>query len=319
MSFFPATEPLSTTPDASRYLRALEQAATSPAAAKDPIVWSLDDAASYWVPDWRPPSAKCKTLPADAVMGMVTRAFLIQYRTFPPVSVFFGSLHRLRVSPNGSDLPYQSISAHGYCYAAHMAYAPTVEQMPDIFHSTGLRAVAERQFIRCGISPCEKSESLLGRCLPKADFDNAKRSGILRPTRDMMVSPLSLLVTRLASWRTQLPYIAVRDGKRHAKALYSPYWVHEAITSVAHLVPALLLDADRQLLMRENVAMLMKLYLAMRRRIQAEPLARLRQWTSLLIRTRTEYVVEKVWRNSGARPGMMGDIPLPFDVRPKRM
>ena len=319
MSFFPATEPLSATPDASRYLQALEQAATNPTATKDPIAWSLDDAASYWLPDWRPPSAKCKTLPADAVMGMVTRAFLIQYRAFLPVAIFFGSLQRLRVSPNGSDLPYQSINAHGFCYAAHMAYAPPVEQVADHYHSTGLRAIAERQFFRCGISLCVKSESLIGRCVPQSDFANARRSGVLRPTRDMLVSPLSLLVTRLSNWRTQLPYIAVRDGKRHVKALYCPYWVCEAMTSLARFVPALLLDPDRQLLMRENVAMLMKLYLAMRRRVQAKPMSELRRWMSPQIRTRTDYVVEKVWLNSGARPGMAADIPLPFDVRPKRM
>lgn len=319
MLFFPATEPLSTTPNAGRYLRALEQAATNPSASGDSIPWSIDDAALYWAPDWKPPSLKSKTLPADAVMGMVTRAFLIQYGTFLPVGVFFRTLQCLRVSPNGQDGPYQSISAHGFCYAAHMAYAPPVEQVKDGFHGTGLRAIAERHVYRCGLPDCNKSESLLGRCLPHVDLENARRSGMLRPTRDMMVSPLSLLVTRLACWRTQLPYIAGRDGERHLKALFSPYWVHEAITNLAHMVPALLLDPDRQILMRQNVAMLMALYVAMRRRVLDEPMARLRAWTSPHIRNRTDYVVEKVWRASGARAGLAADIPLPFDVRPKRM
>jgi len=319
MLFFPATEPLSSTPDANRYLRALEQAATNPSASGDSIAWSIDDAAAYWAPDWKPPSPKSKTLPADAVMGMVTRAFLIQYGTFMPIEVFFRTLQCLRVSPNGGDGPYQSISAHGFCYAAHMAYAPPVEQVRESFHRTGLRAIAERHAYRCGLQDCSKSETLLGRCLPHVDLENARRSGILRPTRDMMVSPLSLLVTRLACWRTQLPYIAGRDGERHLKALLSPYWVHEAITNLAHMIPALLLDPDRQILMRHNIAKVMPLYVAMRRRVQDEPMALLRVWTSPHIRDRTEYVVERIWRASGARPGLAADTPLPFEVQPKRL
>jgi hypothetical protein len=132
MLFFPATEPLSSTPDANRYLRALEQAATNPSASGDSIAWSIDDAAAYWAPDWKPPSPKSKTLPADAVMGMVTRAFLIQYGTFMPIEVFFRTLQCLRVSPNGGDGPYQSISAHGFCYAAHMcAHTTATLVAPD--------------------------------------------------------------------------------------------------------------------------------------------------------------------------------------------
>jgi len=317
MLFFPATEPLSTTPDASRYLRALEQAATIPRASGDSVAWSIEDAATYWAPDWKPPSAKSKTLPADAVMGMVTAAFLMQYGTFLPIGFFFRALQGLRVSPNGQDRPYQSISAHGFCYAAHMAYAPPVDQMRDGFHGTGLRAMAERYVYRCGFEDCGESESLIGHCVPRVDFENARRAGILRPTRDMLVSPLSLLVTRLSCWRTQRPYIAVRDGERHFKALFSPYWVHEAITTLAHMVPSLLLDADRQILMRQNVAMLMPLYVAMRRRLHDEPIARLRAWTSRQIRNRTDYVVEKVWRASGARPGLPVRIPLETIDKPK--
>jgi hypothetical protein len=188
MLFFPATEPLSSTPDANRYLRALEQAATNPSASGDSIAWSIDDAAAYWAPDWKPPSPKSKTLPADAVMGMVTRAFLIQYGTFMPIEVFFRTLQCLRVSPNGGDGPYQSISAHGFCYAAHMAYAPPVEQVRESFHRTGLRAIAERHAYRCGLQDCSKSETLLGRCLPHVDLENARRSGIRRPVHRQEVS-----------------------------------------------------------------------------------------------------------------------------------
>jgi hypothetical protein len=93
---------------------------------------------------------------------------------------------------------------------------------------------------------------------------------------------------RESFWRTQLPYIAVRDGERHLKALRSPYWVHEAITNLAHMIPALLLDPDRQILMRHSTAKVMPLYVAMRRRVQDEPMALLRVWTSPHIRDRTE-------------------------------
>jgi hypothetical protein len=151
-------------------------------------------------------------------------------------------------------MPYEGVSPHGFCYAAHLAFAPDGQAIREQLQDTGYRALAEKQGVRCDDALCRQSESMLGRCIPQAVFDNTRRSGFLLPTRKLDASPLALLITRLSSWRTSQPYIAVRHGTEHIKCLYAPYWVYDAIRNLSRIIPALLTDRDRQALIRFTVA-----------------------------------------------------------------
>jgi hypothetical protein len=112
--------------------------------------------------------------------------------------------------PDGG--PYAGVSPHGFCYAAHLAFAPDGEGIREWLQDTGFRALAETHGTRCDDPACRWSESMLGRCLPRAAFDNARRAGLLISTRKIDASPLTLLITRLSGWRSRLPSIAVRQG-----------------------------------------------------------------------------------------------------------
>lgn len=254
MSCFPSFEPLSDSPDTNRYERALQAAAGRFSGSESCGTWSLDDAAAFWLPGWRPPTKKLETLPADGVMGLATKAFATLAGELPLVGPLFAALGALQ-APHWSTVgPYHGMSAHSLCCAAHMAFGPGSDTIGEQFHGTGFRALAEKRASRCNMPDCQESESMLGRCLPRPAFDAASRSGLLRPSRAIDAGPLALLITRLACWRTSLPYIAVRDGEQHFKFLSCPYWVHDAVTNLAHLVPRLLVDPETQLLIRSAVA-----------------------------------------------------------------
>lgn len=304
MSFFPSPEPLSAVPAPGRYEQMLLRAAGRGIGTDTPQAWSIDDAAAFWLPGWQPPSREHETLPADGVMGLATRAFLSLCRDLPPIGPLFASLSKLPrfVRPREYS-PYEGVSPHGFCYAAHLAFAPNGQAIREQLHDTGYRTLAETQAVRCDEPACKESESMLGRCIPQAAFDNARRSGLLLPTRKLDASPLTLLITRLSSWRTRRPYIAVRQATTHTKCLYAPYWVYDAIANLARILPALLIDPDRQSLIRFTVA-----------RSHEECIANIRKPPRGVLhlpdpqtgrhtpvtRNRRASVVQQIWQNSGA-------------------
>jgi hypothetical protein len=255
MSFYPSPEPLSVIPDPARYEQMLLRAAGAGVGTDSPQTWSIEDAAAFWLPGWKPPSGDSETLPADGVMGLTTRAFLSLCSGLPPIGLLCGALGKLpRFVRPVENMPYEGVSPHGFCYAAHLAFAPDGQAIREQLQDTGYRALAEKQGVRCDDALCRQSESMLGRCIPQAVFDNTRRSGFLLPTRKLDASPLALLITRLSSWRTSQPYIAVRHGTEHIKCLYAPYWVYDAIRNLSRIIPALLTDRDRQALIRFTVA-----------------------------------------------------------------
>ncbi|MFM9059162.1 MAG: hypothetical protein ACKOSQ_08570, partial [Planctomycetaceae bacterium] len=254
MSFFPSPEPLSASPDSSRYERMLQRAAAGDASGDDSCSWSVDDAAAFWVPGWELPTPQNECFPADLIMSRVANAFIMQTYELPPIGKFFAALTGLRAPVPAGKTPFEGISPHTYCRAAHDAYAPAGEAIGERLHWVGLRALAETRYRRCFLPECQESEPLLGHCLPKATFDNAMRCGLLRSTRSIDASPLTLLITPLDCWRHTMPYITIWDGTSHGKCLYCPYWVHDAISALARLIPALLLDADHLSTIRGVVA-----------------------------------------------------------------
>jgi hypothetical protein len=255
MTFYPSPEPLSVIPDPARYERMLLRAAGAGIGTDSPQAWAIEDAAAFWLPGWKPPSGDSETLPADGVMGLATRAFLSLCSGLPPIGLLFEALGKLpRFVRPVENRPYEGVSPHGFCYAAHLAFAPDGQAIREQLQTTGYRALAEKQGMRCDEPLCRQSESMTGRCIPQAVFDNARRAGLLLPMRRLDASPLTLLITRLSSWRTSRPYIAVRQGTEHIKHLYAPYWVHDAIANLSRIIPALLTDSDRQALIRFTVA-----------------------------------------------------------------
>ena len=262
MSFFPSLDPVSDSPDAGRYERLLHQAAGSPSCSDASEGWSVDDAAAFWLPDWRPPKKKLDSLPADGVMGLATKAFAGFARELPLVGPLFKALIELQRTAWPTVGVYRGITAHSLCCAAHNACGPAGDAISEQLHGTGFRALAEKGFQRCNMPECRHAEPMLGHCLHRAAFDAALRSGFLRSVRSIAVDPLVLLITRLSSWRTCLPYIAVREGSQHVKVLSCPYWVHDAINNLATVVPRLLVDPDVQLLVRSAVATSAAIWLA---------------------------------------------------------
>lgn len=318
MAFYPSSEPLSDLPDPSRYERMLHRAAGIGIGSEIPLTWSVDDAAAFWLPGWQPPSGDSDTLPADGIMGLATRAFLSLCVDLPPIGRLCAALWKLPrmvMSPEGG--PYGGVSPHGFCYAAHVAFAPDGAGIREQLQDTGFRALAETHGTRCDDEACRGSESMLGRCLPRSTFDNARRAGLLVPTRRIDASALTLLITRLSSWRIRLPSIAVRQGVEHIKCLYAPYWVRDAIVNLARIVPMLLADRDRQELIRFTVA-----------KGHAELIAELRKplragffrrdpetgtYCQVHIDRRAS-AVEHIWRISGAASAIGAQLQEPIEM-----
>lgn len=250
MSFFPSPEPLADSPDPSRYERHLLCAAGDGSSSALLAGWSVEDAAAFWLPAWRKAGSGTHWLPADSVMGLVTRAFVALTGELPLIGRLFATLGYIHGPMPARVGPYRGISAHSICYAAHVAFAPAAESISEQLRGTGFRALAEKQLSRCNMPDCEESESLVGHCLPRAAFDGALRSGFLLPARGLEPSPLALLMPQLECWSRSLPYIAVRDHDDHFKHLVCPYWVHDAITNLARIVPRLMVDPDTQALVR---------------------------------------------------------------------
>ncbi|MFM7135525.1 MAG: hypothetical protein ACKO1M_00440 [Planctomycetota bacterium] len=286
--------------------------------ADSPQSWSVDDAAAFWLPGWRPPSGEHDTLPADGIMGLATRAFLSLCVDLPPIGLLcaaLGRLPRMVMSPDGG--PYGGVSPHGFCYAAHVAFAPDGQAIREPLQGTGFRALAETHGTRCDDQVCRGSESMLGRCLPRTVFDNARRAGLLIPTRKIDASPLTLLITRLSSWRIRLPSIAVRQGAEHIKCLYAPYWVHDAILNLARIVPMLLADADRQALIRFAVAKGHAACIAeLRKPLRAGVVRRdpkTGEYRHVHIDRRAS-AVENIWRISGAASDFGAQLQQPIEM-----
>lgn len=315
MSFFPSTEPLSASPDPSRYERVLHRAAAG-ADGDDSCAWSIDDAAAFWLPGWTPPKSPDDGFAADMVMGLTTTALLWTAHEIPPLGQFFGALGRLSsFRPRGKE-PFDGISPHAYCQAAHEAYAPASDAISERFHWVGFRALAEKRRRSCNLPECEDSESLLRHCLPRVMFDNAMRSGLLSPTRSLDFSPLALLITRLECHRHSVPYITVRDGNAHIKCLYCPYWVRDAIVTLACLIPALLVDADHQVLIRAHVAKsfegqveLLNEPLPKPKGVVLRPLNFTIPTADVLVRKYTDIV----WQSTGAAAGWASNRPRIID------
>ncbi|MEX0688543.1 MAG: hypothetical protein WD072_07740, partial [Pirellulales bacterium] len=85
MSFYPSPEPLSVVPDPARYEQMLLRAAGMGIGTDAPQTWSIEDAAAFWLPGWKPPSADSDALPANGIMGLATRAFFSLYGDLPPI------------------------------------------------------------------------------------------------------------------------------------------------------------------------------------------------------------------------------------------
>lgn len=304
MSFYPSHAPLSDMPDPTRYERMLCLAAGIGISSEVPFTWSVEDAAAYWLPGWLPPSGESDALPADGIMGLATRAFLSLCVDLPPLGLLCRALPKLpRMVKQFDGGPYCGVSPHGFCYAAHIAFAPNGQAVGERVGGTGFRAIAEINGTRCDDHTCRESESMLGRCLPQTVFDNACRAGVLLPTRRIDASPLTLLITRLSSWRINLPSIAVRQGADHIKCLYAPYWVHDAIVNLARIIPMLLVDSDRQALIRFSVAKGHEESIAELRKPLPHAILRRDPKTGTYSQVpidRRACAVEQIWRTSGA-------------------
>ena len=317
MTFYPSHEPLSESPDPVRYERMLCWAAGVGVGSDAPLAWSVEDAAAFWLPGWRPPATGCDSLPAEGVMGLATRAFLAMFGDLPPIGLLTVALGKLPRFLRSADAPYRGVSPHGFCYAAHVAFAPDGWAIRERLQDTGCRALMETHGLRCDDPECRDSESMLGGCLPRAVFDNARRAGLLLPTRQIDASPLTLLITRLSSWRRALPYIAVREATGHCKYLYGPYWVHDAIVNLARIVPALLVDTDRQALLRFTIA-----------KSHADCIAELHTPVQCVVVRRDthtggvvspfidrrEGMVERIWALSGAATGLTAHLEEPIET-----
>ncbi|MFM8986135.1 MAG: hypothetical protein ACKONH_08780 [Planctomycetia bacterium] len=317
MAFYPNPEPLSEVPDPARYERILLLAGGMGAGSDTPQAWSIEDAAAFWLPGWGAPSADNDTLPAEGIMGLATRALLSLCADLPPIKLLCTALGALPRFVHTTEAPYRGVSPHGFCYAAHVAFAPNGQAIREQLQDTGYRALAETHGLRCDEPSCRVSESMLGRCLPGTIFDNARRAGLLLPTRQIDASPLTLLITRLSSWRTQQPYIAVRHGADHMKRLYCPYWVHDAIVNLARIIPALLTDHDRQALIRFTVAKhhadcIADLHMPLRGVIVCRDV-RTGNYGHPHIDRRAA-AVEHIWRFSGAASGVTAMLSEPSEM-----
>lgn len=317
MSFYPSPAPLYDAPDPARYERMLHLAAGIGIGSDAPLTWSVEDAAAFWLPGWQPPSGESDTLGADGIMGLATRALLSLCFELPPIEMLCTALSKLPRFVQTHNPPYHGVSPHGFCYAAHTAFAPDGQAIRERQQDSGFRALAETHGTRCNDHACRTSESMLGRCLPRTVFDNARRAGLLLPTRTLDISPLTLLITRLSTWRIQRPYIAVRQGTEHIKCLYAPYWVRDAMVNLARIVPMLLTDPDRQALVRFTVAREHATYITeLRKPLKAGVVAYDRKTGSYkqIHIDRRAAAVEHIWSISGAASCVWAKLPQPIEA-----
>jgi hypothetical protein len=229
--------------DPARYARVLEAAcghgmvparpeATGGQAEGANEKWSIEDAAAYWVPAWQSRERGKPHLSADAITGLVATAFLRHFAGLPLLEKFFTSLR--------TKVPLAANPAALFCRAAHVAFRPGVIKLDEKHSGTGFRAVASKTLKPCSQECCREAETILGGCISRESFDNALNSGLLLPVRAINSSPITLVLPRLACWEKSPPTIAISQGEAHTKALYAPYWVHDAINNMARLIPALL-------------------------------------------------------------------------------
>jgi hypothetical protein len=300
--------------DPARYARVLEAASghgmtqvsiDTPHSEPDPAHerWSVEDAATYWFPAWQPRERGKPHLSADAITGLVATAFLRHYAGLPLLEKFFRSLHsgvHPTSRPATTTNPQETIPASLFCRAAHVAFRPGVIKLDEKHSSTGLRAVASKTLRPCSQECCRETETILGGCISRESFENALNSGIFLPVRAMNASPITLLLSRLACWEKSPPTIAVSAGEAHTKALYAPYWVHDAINNMARLIPGLLARPEIRAEIRAGVEVLMPRYFTLRKEYKlAERDGTVPARTTA---SRDEQVANVIWQSSGAEP-----------------
>ena len=300
--------------DPARYARVLEvansrgMAPVSPSASSiqpdsEPERWSIEDAAAHWLPAWVSPKHAPANLSADAIMGLVAMAFLRHYVDLPLLRKFFWNLCAKvhpRVNPGTPLAILGSTYASLFCRGAHAGFRPGVAKLDEKYAGTGFRAVASKTLKPCSLECCREAETVLGGCISRESFDNAVSSGILLPVRMMNASPISLLLPRLASWEESPPSIAIRQAEVHTKALYAPYWVHDAINNMARVIPALLSRPEVRAEIRAGVELLMPKYLMLKEEAaEAESSGRIPARTSA---ARDEHIANLIWQSSGAEP-----------------
>jgi hypothetical protein len=263
----------------------------------------VEDAATYWFPAWQPRENGKPFLSADAITGLVATAFLRHHGDLPLLEKFFRSLHsdvHPTSRPATTTNPQESIPASLFCRAAHVAFRPSVIKLDEKHSSTGLRAIASKTLRPCSQECCRETETILGGCISRESFDNALASGIFLPVRAMNASPITLLLPRLACWEKSPPTIAVSAGEAHTKALYAPYWVHDAINNMARLISALLSRPGVRAEIRAGVEVLMPRYFTLRKEYklaERDGTAPARSNAS-----RDEDIANMIWQSSGAEP-----------------
>jgi hypothetical protein len=300
--------------DAARYARVLEAACGREMAPVSPETsssqpdgthesWSVEDAAAYWFPARQPAERRKPQLSADAITGLVATAFVRHYGDLPLVGKFFSSLRttvHLAANRATAANSLESIPASLFCQAAHVAFRPGVIKLDEKHASTGLRAVASKTLSPCSQECCRETETILGGCISRDSFENALATGILVPVRAMNASPLTLLLPRLACWEKSPPCISISRGEAHTKALYAPYWVHDAINNMARVIPALLSRPEVRAEIRAGVELLMPKYLTlMQEHKTAERRGKIPARTS---DRRNEHIANMIWQSSGAEP-----------------
>jgi hypothetical protein len=317
--------------DPARYARVLEAACghemlaaspNAPHSQPDPAHerWSVEDAAIYWFPAWQPREHGKPHLSADAITGLVATAFLRHFAGLPLLEKFFTALRtkvHLTANPATTMNPLESIPASLFCRAAHVAFRPGVIKLDEKHSSTGLRAVASKTLRPCSQEYCRETETILGGCISRESFDNALNSGIFLPVRAMNASPITLLLPRLACWEKSPPTIAVSAGEAHTKALYAPYWVHDAINNMARLIPGLLARPEIRAEIRAGVELLMPRYLTLRKEGRAAE----RNGTipARSNASRDEHIANTIWQSSGAEPMSFRRNWNPTHLPPRRM
>jgi hypothetical protein len=211
----------------------------------------------------------------------------------------------------------KSIPASLFCRAAHVAFRPGVIKLDEKLSSTGFRAVASKNLRPCSQECCRETETILGGCISRESFDNALTSGLLLPVRAMNASPITLLLPRLACWEKSPPTIAVSAGEAHTKALYAPYWVHDAINNMARLIAGLLARPEIRAEIRAGVEVLMPRYLTLRKEGRAAE----RNGTipARSNASRDEDIANTIWQSSGAEPLSFRRHWNPTHLPPRRM
>jgi hypothetical protein len=142
MTFYPSPEPLSVIPAPARYDQMLLRAAGIGIGTDSTQTWSIEDAAAFWLPGWKP-SGVSETLPADGVMSLATREFLSLFCGLPSIGLLCGALGKLpRFVRPVENMPYEGVLPHGFFYAAHLAFAPDGHAIRVQLQNTGYQALA---------------------------------------------------------------------------------------------------------------------------------------------------------------------------------